>query len=524
MLYIYSELLLMLRKFYLLIFILSIFSCNSNITTYSKYLNKESLTSQFITIDNRSDTLIKTANGALLKIAKGSFSADVVKLEIKEAYTIEQMILAGLVTKSNDKLLSSGGMIYINAIDEKIQIKKPVSISIPTTFYDGKMQLFKGEEKDGKVNWTNPVPLSIDSLPPYLQAGKLLFEQSCLSCHTLDKDGTGPKLSGLESRGPWKDRDKLIAFTKNPAAFIPKTCYTKALQRAYNQIMPAYPQLGDTAMNAIYDYIRNEDLRKGINLTNNYNSTCDDSCWAYDSVLHAIEYSRNKRREIIESNESEQRLKYDIQNSRGGWKVNDKGKVNDKVAAENYQSIYYQFQISATGWYNIDQMIDMNKDLENALLKVKVQGQNENGVSVFLAIPALRVFADGGRLDDGEEYGFYKNDGTIPLPIGSEMYVFAISEGDDKVLFDYKKVIAVKNQTINLNLTPVSKEEFNSVIKSWSLSGIDISSKDSKIRMQLKAVDNDIKQLKSSLEQLQPKNCDCSCGLSDSAKYDKSIQ
>src|SRR5215218_6765891 len=127
-----------------------IFSCNSNKVSYSKFLNKDSLPSQFITVDNNRDTSIRTANGAIIKITKGSFSTNNVKLEVKEAYSIEQMILAGLTTESNGKPLSSGGMIYINSVDKNVEIKKPLNISIPTNYFDNRMQLYKGELKDGK--------------------------------------------------------------------------------------------------------------------------------------------------------------------------------------------------------------------------------------------------------------------------------------------------------------------------------------------------------------------------------------
>src|SRR4051794_26838624 len=92
------------------IFIFS--SCQSNHNKLSRLLNKDSLFSQSFQIDNSKDTLLHTANGALIKIAAGSFKQDKVALEVKEAYSIPQMILGGLTTSSDGKPLSSGGMIY----------------------------------------------------------------------------------------------------------------------------------------------------------------------------------------------------------------------------------------------------------------------------------------------------------------------------------------------------------------------------------------------------------------------------
>lgn len=57
-----------------------------------------------ITVDR--DTTLVTKNGALLKIPKGTLATDngnTVALEIKEAYSLEQMIRYGLTTSSGDE-------------------------------------------------------------------------------------------------------------------------------------------------------------------------------------------------------------------------------------------------------------------------------------------------------------------------------------------------------------------------------------------------------------------------------------
>lgn len=66
---------------------------------------------------------------------------------------------------------------------------------------------------------------------------------------------TGPALAGVETRGPWGERENLYKWVHNPAAFIPTTPYTKALQAEYGQIMPAFPQLSNKDIDAIVEYI-----------------------------------------------------------------------------------------------------------------------------------------------------------------------------------------------------------------------------------------------------------------------------
>jgi hypothetical protein len=80
-----------------------------------KILATDKLPSQFFTINTGQDTILITSKGAVIRIPKGAISGDenTVQLEIKEAYSIEDIFRAGLTTQSNGQPLSSGGMIYI---------------------------------------------------------------------------------------------------------------------------------------------------------------------------------------------------------------------------------------------------------------------------------------------------------------------------------------------------------------------------------------------------------------------------
>jgi len=51
------------------------------------------------------------------------------------------------------------------------------------------------------------------------QDGASIFQQNCASCHSVNKDLTGPKLAGVESRGPWSDRKNLYALVRLPHRF-----------------------------------------------------------------------------------------------------------------------------------------------------------------------------------------------------------------------------------------------------------------------------------------------------------------
>src|SRR3712207_3329058 len=59
--------------------------------------------------------------------------------------------------------------------------------------------------------------------------GKKLFQQNCQSCHALDKNITGPALRGFTTRGPWGSREEIYKWVHNPAQYMKKDQYTRAL-------------------------------------------------------------------------------------------------------------------------------------------------------------------------------------------------------------------------------------------------------------------------------------------------------
>lgn len=85
--------------------------------------------------------------------------------------------------------------------------------------------------------------------------GRTIFQQNCQSCHSLDKNLSGPALRGVTERGPWTKRENIYKWIRNPAEFINTNEYAKALQKEYGQIMPSFPQLSEKDIDSILDYI-----------------------------------------------------------------------------------------------------------------------------------------------------------------------------------------------------------------------------------------------------------------------------
>jgi hypothetical protein len=137
-----------------------VYACNQRGKTINSLLSTGKLPTQLFSIDISKDTTLITKNGALIRIPRGALSANgnMVQLEVKEAYSMQDIIKAGLTTQSNGQPLSSGGMIYINAVGENnVRITQKISIATPTPFIEKNMQLFKGEvQGDSTIYWIAP--------------------------------------------------------------------------------------------------------------------------------------------------------------------------------------------------------------------------------------------------------------------------------------------------------------------------------------------------------------------------------
>ena len=188
----------------------------------SKLLSPSNLPSHFITVDPARDTLILTPGGAILKFKKGTFS-EKVELEIKEAYTIKDILLAGLVTESNGRPLTSGGMIYVQNRDgSSIEVLKPIDITLPSDFTNSAMKLYKGEAgEDSAINWIPSDSVQTSTGASY-ETGRAVFQQNCRTCHTLNTNLTGPALKGFKERGPWKDQMSYTDLFIIPQPIFPR--------------------------------------------------------------------------------------------------------------------------------------------------------------------------------------------------------------------------------------------------------------------------------------------------------------
>ena len=496
-----------MRKSLLVIGLLAgiVYACNQQDKTASHLLSTNNLPTQVVSIDITKDTVLHTKNGALIRIPHGALSSSTnpVQLEIKEAYTMQDILKGGLTTMSDGQPLSSGGMIYINPVgDSKVEIKQPISIATPTPFLDSNMKVFKGEvQADSTINWVEPKPLGDNPQLTALQNGETLLTGNCASCHAIDKDLTGPALGGaLERVLPLYKGDKkgLYAFTRNPLKEMIREPYYVCLKNKFGGVvMTSFEDLTDTELDSIYAYIENETLRRHIAVSAENRVKCKDSCELYaKATKHWKEVKAKLEKEAVEMV---------VENTAP---TADTTGPPVKVSAITNTSLYYQFTVEAFGWYNVDMFLKKNPDVKQSELQVQIQGQYKEKFNLYLIIPTEKVLQSGGPLEDQQDmYGFFTNDGTISLPQNKKAFIIALGEHDDQMIFAKTEFITKEKQEFTLELTTITKEAFQQQIASLALGDLSITANDTKNAAELRTA---VKELKNA-EQLKPKNCDCDC-------------
>jgi hypothetical protein len=514
-------------------------SCTAN---QKKIFSTENLPAQKFTIDISRDTTIQTANGAWLDIPAGSITANTgnVTLEIKEAYSLADMVKAGLITRSNGQPLSSGGMIYINAGDNA-KIVKPIRMATPSGWLDKDMQLYKGTEgESGEINWTDPQSLDSNEKTMAVENGRQLFQGTCGSCHQLGKVLTGPDLAHFDKRfggdGHGVERFRKFSHeiffnyregsdsTDLSLTTIKDRLYACNLREQFGSLGQQFPDLTREQWASIYAYVQSESNRLDLPLpaqTALYD--CLDSCETYSQLTKDLLRRRDEavsgRNKKIEDNGdmTEFNDKFQKGNIRFGDTLDTLQKPDiERVVPRIYASQYYHFKIESFGWYNIDALVKDEDGVIESELFVTVSGKYTDRVNLFLLIPSRKINVEGGPSANGKnEYAFYEKNGKIPLPAGETCYIVAVSEVNDEMAYAVKSFTAAASQRFDIQLEKTSKKEFNKAMDIFNDKSMKIKVQKAKNANEIRKIDKSLQKIDDKLkaaEKFKPKNCDCNCG------------
>lgn len=430
-----------------------LFSCNKQQQT--RVLSQQRLPVQAFEIDPSKDTMITTGGGTRISILKGTFPDNgPVQLEIKEALTMSDIVLAGLTTISDSIPLQSGGMLYINGRqgNEQPQILKPIEISVPAFNYDPGMQLFTGSvKKDSSVNWKDPQPLLDRQEKTIVDTGQQLFRSLCASCHAIEKDMTGPALAFVTER---RCMEWLTGVTRFSSKWVTTDECMHAQREKFGSMMPDFPNLNQQQIEAIYAYITKESEKLNLPVDQHGRYDPCNSLTIKDTVNETV--VNKKVTTVGKSNRPPEK-----ETTPAGTGVMDRSApdTSKKPSGKKLPDEYYTFTIDAFGWFNIDIYTQKDDpDFAEGKLFATVSGGSKDKLSVYLIVPSKKIFVSGYKNDAGKYYFFYREDGYVYLPQNTTAYILAVEN------------VSEKPQLAKLKFTTSTQHEFQLTMQT----GLDI--------------------------------------------------
>lgn len=125
-------------------------------------------------ISNNKDTILKCNQGTVIYIPKNSFllesneplKSDNVEFRVTEYYSTIDMIAANLTTQSDNEILETGGMLFLEAYSENTKCvlnnKKQIGIKFKSISEKDSMHIFYGEPLENEINWKLSSDQAID--------------------------------------------------------------------------------------------------------------------------------------------------------------------------------------------------------------------------------------------------------------------------------------------------------------------------------------------------------------------------
>lgn len=483
-----------MKYFYLLFIILTAIGCSSSKEKRpaQTILTPANLTKQVYEIDPAIENTIRTLNGATVRFPKDAFKLNgtgKVRVGIKEAYSIKDMLLGGLVTESNGKLLTSGGMIYLEARQngKEIDLQKKAGVSIPASNYANGMQLYKGEyESDSSINWVQPKAL--DTTPAeYLQNGKAMFLANCSPCHGITKAAIGPALYDAVKRAPSKEwlyryiRNWEDSFNHTDSTGKNYAMYSCCVRDYSPTVMNKFPQLTNYEIDMLFAYIQSVSDQNPTPAENPlaHCLPCLDvkmaegkipENWDSTFVKNYPQFyisPENPADTFIQETVLPANTPYDPADLEKGFR---KGGFTDMPETNNYS-----FAIETLGWYNVDAEYAGLPGTEYCSLSLNINGEiTESNLHAYLIVPTRKNLSVANNRN-GDNWTFNKVDGKIPLHLNDQAYIITFGEENGNMVYGIKPFITQKENRLSITLSTITEEAFVAHIRKLGLEGLSFS-------------------------------------------------
>ncbi len=435
---------------------------NENFQSLLSKLNRTQTYSY--TVSSTKSTCLLTHQGTLLMIPARAFvnsngspvDEGKVTLKIEEYYGLSDMLMAGLSTSSNHKLLATGGMINLTAMAEEQELQlapqKEIGVGMPMRKgqFDPAMELFLGNKDphhSDLVNW-NPTQRKATSLmkasakdrPTDALGQFALFRETAIN--QLVKQPVRPKLNTRSKRTiPQKPQREDIEVHLNffQKIFINKQRVEAQKDRIYAKEVKNYQRS--------LKYFRRDStswkkyFQDSLNYVRLYQEAINGDLQNYQAALNESNFAAANR----------------AQDQKKMQELYEKGVSSDGQLSQQTLDRYF-FAVNRLGWINCDKFMNTP---ENQLTQIAIQDSDASEERLMLVFPHLpSILSVKSKTVQGD----YLSD-NIPKGMPAKLIGIKVDQGRSMLAVKDIKVGESK-QSYNLVYQPKSLREIQKVLES----------------------------------------------------------
>jgi OmpA family len=415
-------------------------------------------------ISSTKSTCLLTHQGTFLMIPAQAFvhangnpvAEGEVTLQIQEYYQLSDMLMAGLSTSSNQKLLATGGMLNLKALaqGQELQLapQKEIGVGMPIRKgqFDPAMELFLGNKDphhQDHLNW-NPTQrkatslmaasgkdLSVDAVGQFAIFRKTAINQ-------LVKQPVRPKLNTRTKRTiPQRPQRENIKVHLNffQKIFINKQRVEAQKDRIYAKEVKNYQRS--------LKYFRRDStswkqyFQDSLNYVRLYQEALNGDIQNYQALLNEANYATANR-------EQDQKKMQELY---------EKGVSSDCQLSQQTLDRYF-FAVNRLGWINCDKFMNTP---ESQLTQIAIQDSDVSEERLMLVFPHLpSILLVKSKTVQGE----YLSD-NIPKGMPAKLIGIKVDQGRSMLAVKDIKVGESK-QSYNLVYQPKSLREIQKVLES----------------------------------------------------------
>lgn len=394
-----------------------------------KLLNQNVIAAQTFKIRNHKDTTITGKEGTQVAIPSNCFLDEnkktykgEVKMEVKEAITMESIILGNLVTMADGNALESGGMIYIDAKTKdgktlSIKPGKTLEVNVPSKQVNSDMKLWEAENNGKFMNWKNPQPL--------------MGKDSLVKGKTLAADADVPQIAVFDFNNfdPVREMGSI------------STLYNDSQLMDYRYTIYSNGKIKVEIFNSA---LRSKKIFEKLIDDTMYNALPFHN----KKILLPIPYAGKKIG----------LPRYYFKNNFFEWDAVQFSKFQNKTE--------YKFNFSEIGtWANIDRLANDPATKPVAFSATLPKKDSYTEISMYLIFKDKKMFIPGYKSEKFDGYGFSHGDFEIPkLPVGAKATVLCIAYKKDIPYYALQNIVISEKQEVILKPVASSDDAIKKLI------------------------------------------------------------